>query len=189
MTLAPVPRALGVCFLAAALLAGCTASEPDASDSPEPTPSAASQLPEVGWGGSEYPVPCFARVPTVKFVNGEATYRGFQVTADVAARGELASYESVSIHVVCSGASGSPSSVLVYIAGIDGPEYVGLALSPKEFIDLKKAKYVRGELSLTGYGFTRGTPACCPDLIVTKTVALEDGKLVKTNLAKEPFKG
>jgi hypothetical protein len=142
----------------------------------------------IGWGDGKYPVPCFDRTPTVKFEDGKATYRGFQVTARVVARGELASYESVSIHVVCSGASSSPSSVLVYIGALDGPKYVGLALTPKEYIDLKKADYVDQELELSGYGFTRRAPLCCPDLLVTKTVALKDGELVKTGLTKESLK-
>jgi hypothetical protein len=142
----------------------------------------------IGWGDGKYPVPCFPRTPTVKFEDGKATYRGFQVTARVVARGELASYESVSIHIVCTGASSSPSSVLVYIGALAGPKYVGLALTPEEYIDLKKARYVDEELELIGYGFTRRAPLCCPDLLVTKTVALKDGELVKTGLIKEPYK-
>ena len=142
----------------------------------------------IGWGDGKYPVPCFNGTPTVQFEDGKATYRGFQVTARVVARGELASYESVSINIVCSGASSSPSSVLVYIGALEGPEYVGLALAPDELIDLKKARYVDGELVVIGYGFTRRAPLCCPDLLVTKTVALKDGELVKTSLTKEPFK-
>jgi hypothetical protein len=142
----------------------------------------------IGWGDGKYPVPCFTRTPTVRFEDGKATYRGFQVTARVVARGDLASYESVSIHIVCSGASSSPSSVLVYIGALDGPKYVGLALTPEEYIDLKRARYVDEELELTGYGFTRRAPLCCPDLLVTKTVALQDGELVKTGLTKEPYK-
>jgi hypothetical protein len=142
----------------------------------------------IGWGDGKYQVPCLPSTPTVKFQDGKATYRGSQVTARVVARGELASYESVSIHIVCSGASSSPSSVLVYIGALDGPKYVGLALTPKEYIDLKEARYVDEELELTGYGFTRRAPLCCPDLLVTKTVALQNGELVKTGLTKEPYK-
>lgn len=201
-------------LLAGALIAACTTSAPKATDSPEPTQASASvsrtesespprsrsasptqsvsptppALPKVGWGDGRYPVPCFTRTPIVKFEDGKATYRGFQVTARVVARGELASYESVSIHVVCSGASSSPSSVLVYIGTLNGPEYTGLALSPEEFIDLKKAKYVEQELEITGFGFTRHAPLCCPDLLVTKTVQLEGGELVTTALTKEPLK-
>jgi predicted metal-binding transcription factor (methanogenesis marker protein 9) len=76
----------------------------------------------------------------------------------------------------------------VYIGTLEGPKYVGLALTPEEYIDLKKARYVDEELELTGYGFTRRAPLCCPDLLVTKTVALRDGELVKTGLTKEPYK-
>ncbi|MCZ3385708.1 MAG: hypothetical protein LH630_01755 [Actinomycetia bacterium] len=124
----------------------------------------------------------------MKFEGGETTYREFQVTARVVARGALSSYESVAIHVVCSGASASPSSILVYIGTLDGPEYVGLALSPREVIDLKKGKYVDGELVLTGYGFTRRAPLCCPDLLVTKSVSLTQGELVTSGRTKEPLK-
>lgn len=141
----------------------------------------------VGWGDGKYPVPCFSRTPIVKFEDGKATYRGFRVTARVVARGDLADYQSVAIHVVCTGASSSPSSVLVYIGALDGPSYAGLALSPEEYIDLKKAKYVDEQLEITGYGFTRRAPLCCPDLLVTKTVALKDGELVETALTKEPY--
>ncbi|MCZ3388161.1 MAG: hypothetical protein LH645_03360 [Actinomycetia bacterium] len=94
----------------------------------------------------------------------------------------------MSINVVCSGASSSPSSVLVYIEAVGGPQYVGLALSPREVIDLKKAEYVDTELVLTGYGFTRRAPLCCSDLLVTKSVSLTDGELVTTGLTKEPLK-
>jgi hypothetical protein len=206
------PR-LFAALLTTVLVAGCTTSEPAATDSSEPTQTSASasptdsalpprdptsptpsisptppSLPMIGWGDGKYPVPCFPRTPTVKFEDGKATYRGFQVTARVVARGDLASYESVSIHVVCTGASSSPSSVLVYIGALDGPEYVGLALTPEEYIDLKKARYVDEELELTGYGFTRRAPLCCPDLLVTKAVALRDGELAKTGLTKEPLK-
>jgi len=209
------PR-LFAALLTTVLVVGCNASEPAATESPEPTQASASPtptptdsaspsriqttrstpstsptpppLPMIGWGDGKYPVPCFNGTPTVQFEDGKATYRGFQVTARVVARGELASYESVSINIVCSGASSSPSSVLVYIGALEGPEYVGLALAPDELIDLKKARYVDGELVVIGYGFTRRAPLCCPDLLVTKTVALKDGELVKTSLTKEPFK-
>lgn len=193
----------GVAALAVALLmAGCSASDPQATNTPEPSPSSESAassaspsttasvppLPKTGWGDGTYAVPCFPGVPTVTFKAGKATYRGFQVTARVVARGVLASSESVSIHVVCSGASSSPSSVLVYIGAVDGPQYVGLALSPREVIDLKKAQYVDTELVLTGYGFTRRAPMCCPDLLVTKSVSLTDDKLVTTGMTQEPLK-
>jgi hypothetical protein len=38
------------------------------------------------------------------------------------------------------------------------------------------------------FGFTRRVPPCCPELLVTKTVALKDGELVKTELTKEPYR-
>jgi hypothetical protein len=65
--------------------------------------------------------------------------------------------------------------------------YVGLALSPEEYIDLKKARYIDKELEITGFGFTRRAPRCCPDLLVTKTVRLDEGELVTVALAKEPI--
>jgi hypothetical protein len=159
---------------------GPTSSTPSASPTPPP-------LPRVGWRDGRYPVPCFDDTPMVRFENGRATYQGFQVTADVVARGELGTYESVSIHIVCSGASSSPSSVLVYIGAMAGPRYVGPALSPKEYIDLKRARYVDEELEIIGFGFTRRAPLCCPDLLVTKTVRLDHGELVTTALTKEPL--
>jgi hypothetical protein len=141
----------------------------------------------IGWGDGKYPVPCFPRTPTVKFEDGSATHRGFQLFVRVVARGELDSYESVSIHILCIGADARPSSVLVYIGALDGPMYVGLALSPEEYIDLKKARYIDKELEITGFGFTRRAPRCCPDLLVTKTVRLDEGELVTVALAKEPI--
>jgi hypothetical protein len=126
----------------------------------------------------------------VAFKDGRDTLRTSDtITARVVARGELAGYQSVAIHIVCSGASSSPSSVLVYIGALKGPTYVGLALSPDEYIDLKKARYIGQQLELTGYGFTRRAPLCCPDLKVTKTVALEDGELVRTGLVRAPLTG
>jgi hypothetical protein len=177
-------------LLVTVLVGGCEGSEPVATDSPEPTPSSSTTpppLPVFGWRDGRYPVPCLPRAPTVRFEDGKATYRDFQLTAQVVARGELAHHESVSIHVVCIGASWFPSSVLVFIGALDGAEYVGLALSPDELIDLKRARYVDQELELTGFGFTRRAPLCCPDLRVTKTVALKDGELVKTALTKGPY--
>ena len=194
-------------LLVAVLTGACSASEPAATGSPEPTQISVSStdsaspsrsqstsqtpsptpppLPMIGWGDGRYGVPCLTGSPTVKVEDGRADYRGTTVIARVVARGELAGYQSVSVHVMCIGASGSPSSVLVYIGGMAGPKYVGLALSPDEFLDLRRARYVGGELRLVSDGFTRRAPLCCPDLLVTKTVALQDGELVRTGLTKE----
>jgi hypothetical protein len=141
----------------------------------------------IGWGDGRYVVPCLPGQPTVRFRDGRADHRGTTVTARVVARGELSGLPSVSVHVVCIGASGSPSSVLVYIGSTDDPQFVGLALSPDELLDLKKARYIRGELRLVSYGYTRRAPLCCPDLLVTKTVALDGSTLVRTSLTKEPL--
>jgi len=144
-------------------------------------------MPAVAWGERTYPVPCFTNVPEVQFNNGKAKYRGFDVTADVAATGQLAAYESVAVHIVCSGASGSPSSILVYIGTTAGPTYVGPALTPDEVIDLDQASYVDGQLFIEGFGFTRRAPMCCPDLSVTKTLDLVDGALVVTAHTSKPL--
>lgn len=199
MVLSRVGSALVVFLMISVLVAGCTTSNPAPTGSASPSPSHSTSvdpggspspppLPLTGWGDRKYPAPCFPGEPTVQYEDGRATYRGFPTTARVAARGYLDSYDSVSIQVVCTGADWHPSAVLVYVGSQEGAEYVGLALSPEEVIDLRRIKYVDRQLELSGYGYARHAPRCCPDLRVSKTVALRDGGLVQTSLTKEPLK-
>lgn len=139
----------------------------------EPTAIPAASLENVDWSNFTYTFTCYTAQPvTITLHNGSAQRNGITYSVLKPVFGDLTGNgqpEAVLIFQ-CTAADAAPARVFVYAGTARHPTLLAV-LPPDDHthFGVRAASISQGILQLTGDGYTRRDPHCCPSLkVVTR---------------------